>query len=742
MSETSQKITLTGSLRRMFKQSTTALTIRHIKDVRLLCGISELLATGKCRKIYLYETHDPEIVLYVLSAISTVRNVLSRLHIDIWNTDYKKLINLLSESLNAQSETLEHLTIKCRFPNEYLTQAIQILPNKLKVLDLSENRVLICYFRITSKASMAALVSYIETSELECVRLVNCNIKPETLGYFVNLMFEIESPFSLRTIEGVDLSECKEIPKNVRLCLKEPACVTRKRQMNYKDYSKISRYDTSVQFIDHLRNAIFMKRLVGLIVRVWWPPTEDDNRTAFSGRFWPAKVLMVNPIDLVVVVLYDNDEVDHVPCKFVQPLNPFKYGGGYTDNYSYHLLGSTHPRTNSKSNEFKAHNEMLNFKHKNSYDNSFGETDRESNVDSSDLLKTPESLNTDHYKTNINNIVKRSSISGYSVSSVTTRYEEGFLCRNCGYNNNPDYAINHDVNLDSVEKSLGLDDKFGGNLLVPGEFCEFRDPLDKFRNDPSDYIAVVRKVNKTEPLYECVCIYLDNNEVITLHSNDVRRAVVIPWYNWVSLSFKILTDRRINNDGLTPNRYQLGHPNSGINTLNNTIVNSNNIRECINSNFYYLKRLDLAELDEFCPKNPLEMKLIDMNSYLVPISQEVKSHPKLTSIQKCYINHFIVDVSSGKDEETLKIKSLMEYNETLQRELQAERNKNNELQSKFKCILCFETEINCMLDPCSHFSFCHEYVFLFKNFSRCAKNLKNCPVCRQKISKFKILNLT
>eukprot|EP00375_Theileria_parva_P003808 XP_766494.1 hypothetical protein [Theileria parva strain Muguga] len=704
MGETSEKITLRTSLRRMFNESTGALTIRHLTDVRLLYGISDLLLSGKCKTIFLYETHDPEIVLYVLSAVSTARNVLLQLHIDIWNSDNRKFINLLSEALNAQSETLEHLTIKCRFSNEYLTKAIEILPSRLKILDLSENR-------ISTTACIAALVRFIENSDLECVRLVNCNIKPETLGFFVNSMFEIENPFKLRTIEGVDLSECKEIPKNVRSCLKEPACVTRKRQMNYRDYSKISRYDTSVQFIDHLRNVIFMKRLVGVNVRVWWPPTQDDNRTAFSGRFWPAKVLMVNPIDLVLVVLYDNDEIDHVPCKFVQPLNPFKYGGGYTDNYSCHILGSTHPRLNAKSNEFKSHCEMLHLMRKNSDVNSSIEINKDVHMDHSYVYKTPEVLNSDQVKTNIPGIVKSGSTSGCSVSSITTRYEEGFVCRNCGYNNNPDYAVNVDVSLDSVEKMLGLDDKFGGNLLVPGEFCEFRDPLDKFRNDPSDYIAVVTKVNESEPLYECVCIYLDSSELISLHSNDVRRAVVIPWYNWVSLSFKILTDGRIshNSDSITPDRYNLSHTNAYTPNHENSRVDSD-YSECVNSNFFYLKRIDLADLDELCPKNPLEMKLVDLNSYLAPISREVKSHPKLTSNYKPRMNNFIVDVSTGKDEETLKIKSLMEYNETLQRELQAERNKNIELQSKFKCILCFETEINCMLDPCAHFSFCHKYV--------------------------------
>lgn len=52
----------------------------------------------------------------------------------------------------------------------------------------------------------------------------------------------------------------------------------------------------------------------------------------YSGRYWPAKVLQVNTMDKILVVKYDNDELDYVQHTCIQPLSPFKFGGGLSDN--------------------------------------------------------------------------------------------------------------------------------------------------------------------------------------------------------------------------------------------------------------------------------------------------------------------------------------------------------------------------------------------------------------------------
>jgi hypothetical protein len=53
----------------------------------------------------------------------------------------------------------------------------------------------------------------------------------------------------------------------------------------------------------------------------------------------------------------------------------------------------------------------------------------------------------------------------------------------------------------------------------------------------------------------------------------------------------------------------------------------------------------------------------------------------------------------------------------------AELYNQKESSSEKPCIICFENQINVILLPCAHLALC----------SRCAKNLMNCPICRESI---------
>jgi hypothetical protein len=55
-------------------------------------------------------------------------------------------------------------------------------------------------------------------------------------------------------------------------------------------------------------------------VRVWWPPTEDEEKTSYAGMYWPVKVIAVDGAR--VKVEYDNGEEETVQSEHLQPANP------------------------------------------------------------------------------------------------------------------------------------------------------------------------------------------------------------------------------------------------------------------------------------------------------------------------------------------------------------------------------------------------------------------------------------
>jgi hypothetical protein len=57
-----------------------------------------------------------------------------------------------------------------------------------------------------------------------------------------------------------------------------------------------------------------------LQVRVWWPPTDDDDRTDFAGAYWPVSVLKI--LQTGYKVKYDNGEAENVKEEHVHPNDP------------------------------------------------------------------------------------------------------------------------------------------------------------------------------------------------------------------------------------------------------------------------------------------------------------------------------------------------------------------------------------------------------------------------------------
>jgi hypothetical protein len=52
-------------------------------------------------------------------------------------------------------------------------------------------------------------------------------------------------------------------------------------------------------------------------VRVWWPPTDDEDRSGYAGMYWPVTILSV--FGSRVTVKYDNGEEEVVQVEHLQP---------------------------------------------------------------------------------------------------------------------------------------------------------------------------------------------------------------------------------------------------------------------------------------------------------------------------------------------------------------------------------------------------------------------------------------
>ncbi|EDO07865.1 Zinc finger C3HC4 type (RING finger) family protein [Babesia bovis T2Bo] len=825
-----------AALKKLYRRDNSALSLCYIRDDKIVDSLADFIIVNNVKSLYLNAPSNPNVFTKVLQQLAKVKNKFEILHFDLWSNSSAELVNLLSRALNAHSETLLELTLKCRFNSSFLATLFPKMPTNIEILDISENL-------LSDTLFLRPLIDYAKCSELRILKLANCCTRTRIVNDFAKALLKVTTPLALEYIEGVDFTNCEDIPRKVRTNLRDAPADTRKKYMGRPVIGMQPRRGCNVQLLDYIKSSLLMHRLVGSRVRVWWPASSDEHRGAFAGRYWPATVLRTNPIDMIIVVEYDNQEVDHVPCKLVQPESPFLFGGGLNENFLRSLFGSKY--FDSLSEELKSLHSVYGNKKKpppsamrtpqrraslidsssdslslsislssledidqqlleleanqdlsasapvttvyapiHNEDTTLSDTSKlngdevvESSSDqdqapddaicsntvekrpasfegnngnvespSSKILKTEEPTNDDdtscipslnHSSASMPELgldecesssqqdcspevpkqtIVKDDVKDEKCTDITMKpVILNALMRACERRNYK-YAfpgdVSHIANSCSlnVETINGIESQYSGNVLDPGDICEFRDPLDLDGSDPSDYIVVIKEVRTVEPMYRVIYIYHDDEECVDVYSSDVRRLTLLPWYHWVSLVmdierhllfFKGLCDplllhRTYAEFLVCPNKLDLNKP--------------------IN-----------------CPINPLQMPMQTLYARSLDSSHLRTPHPRM-SVTRDY------EMDDGNTVEGLryqlskqqqKMNALRLLYEETRRELEKERDNNARLQAKLNCIICFENRINCVLNPCGHFNFCN----------LCAESCTNCPICRGKIKERKTLNV-
>ncbi|CDR96586.1 hypothetical protein, conserved [Babesia bigemina] len=834
-----------ASLQRMFRGDNATLSLSYVKDKKSVEGLADFLRGGAVRIVNIIDPAHHTIFVHILQELALVSNKLEVLHIDLWSNGDPELIDLITRVLMAHSESLLELSLRCRFGSKFVAQLLPAITAHVEVLDLSENI-------LSDSVFMQPLMDLIKCSDIRVLKLSNCSIRNQVLDQLVARLTTNVCPISLDAIEGIDLASCEEIPKNVRVSLRDPPSKTRKDHMGYADVGTPPQRDSNVQFLDYVKSTLLMNRLVGCRVRVWWPATSDEKRSAFSGRFWPAKVLRVNPIDMIFVVEYDNQEVDRVPCRLIQPESAFLYGGGVNTNFLRSLFGvnyfnqlskelnarpiqlpiigttSAAPKPDSISSMIQSGVDPLtslctDVDNPVSLRHSVGPCDTPyysgppsstcwplhmgcpvdsasnsvtygggappgpllsgdqiyhtpiSNLSKQGSEKRTPLPNSDHYgiHTPVSKVMKSDNHRTLEVmfpsaeqasapakvvtetpdklervappstpvaatgtktpaaSKKTAQVEPGLLSSKehdfitkmldelteSSNRRNSDVYFPKDLShlatecAVNVETITGLDLSTSGNVLQAGDVCEFRDPLDSDGSDPSDYIGVVKELNTKEPLYKVVCIYQDDEDVVELDSNDVRRLSLLPWHLWVALV--MIVERH----GL----------------LNKSLSDRQNLQTTLADCLFCPKRRDPDKPFKGTPPNPLEMQLQSLSEYAAEINKFPNTHPRL---ERGHMNgecdpDSLEGLRYQLRKQQQKLDSLFDLYEKARHELELERELNIDLQAKLNCVVCFEKRINCLLNPCGHFNFC----------SVCAESFAVCPICRRKIVRRQVLSV-
>ncbi|GBE59359.1 zinc C3HC4 type protein [Babesia ovata] len=794
-----------ASLQKMYRGDSATLSLSYVKDKRSVEGLADFLRRADVRVVNIIDPEHPTIFVRILEELALVSNALQVLHIDLWSNGDPELIGLIGRALKAHGDTLLEVSLKCRFGSKFLAQLLPAIPTCVEVLDLSENI-------LSDGAFLPPLVDFVKCSDIRILKLTNCSLRGQALDQLVASITSNLCPISLGAIEGVDLTACEEIPKNVRAVLRDPPTKTRKDHMGYSDLGTQPQRDSNVQFLDYIKSTLLMNRLVGCRVRVWWPATSDEKRSAFSGRFWPAKVLRVNPIDMIFVVEYDNQEVDRVPCRLIQPESAFIYGGGLNQNFLRSIFGvnyfdhlsrelnlrprevqiiganpSAVQKPDSISSMIQSGVDPLtslctDVDNPVSLNLSVGPCDTpyysgptsstswplqmEGAVSSTgdsvskndggapapvlsgdQMYHTPISTlgqqatekrapleDTDHYsilarvtkamKSESHNTLdaafktpeqgnapsnvvaetpeksERNAPASTPVASTGTKTpaatkkvtqgEAGLLpskehdfirkmldeLTEANNRRGTDVIFPRDLthlannSAINIETMAGLDISLSGNVLQPGDVCEFRDPLDSEGTDPSDYIGVVKEVNDKEPMYKVICIYQDDEDVVDLDSNDVRRPSLIPWHLWVALLMNV-------------ERHGL---------LFKSLSDHTNLHYAMADCFFCPKRLDPDKPFKGTPPNPLEMQLQSMTEYAAVVKSFSSTHPRIEkeNQRRNRDPDSVEGLRYQLRKSQQKMDTLLELYEAARQELEQEREVNLELQAKLNCVVCFE----------------------------------------------------
>nr|CEL78086.1 TPA: hypothetical protein BN1205_070310 [Toxoplasma gondii VEG] len=315
----------------------------------------------------------------VVAALEELRSFprLQALHIHLWGLDWTpEMIRLLGQVFAASAATLESVTLRCRVSAPVLTEMLERLPTNVRYLDVSENML------GGDTTVVPVLDTLLRRNAIESLKVSQVGWSRESKELFAKAVENLGVFNCLQWLEGVDLSEWLAIPPQVFMQAAVPgppcssvAATTAPLAHLYGHRSGVSGAPgasraaavalakslpaTTVNYtlLRYLRIRTFLPMLVGKKVRVWWKPTSETQRTDFSGRYWPARVVHGCTDTLVCKLVYDNNEQDFISLRYLQPYHPFKYGGGWgclTDSFPSSSSVSSASSSSSSSQPCKS----------------------------------------------------------------------------------------------------------------------------------------------------------------------------------------------------------------------------------------------------------------------------------------------------------------------------------------------------------------------------------------------------
>ncbi|KEP60088.1 UNVERIFIED_CONTAM: hypothetical protein HHA_219640 [Hammondia hammondi] len=287
----------------------------------------------------------------VVAALEELRSFprLQILHVHLWGLDWTpEMIKLLGQVFAASAATLESVALRCRVSAPVLTEMLERLPTNVRYLDVSENML------GGDTTVVPVLETLLRRNAIESLKVSQVGWSRESKELFAKAVENLGVFNCLQWLEGVDLSEWLAIPPQVfmQAAVPVPPCSSVAATTAPLAHLYGHRYGisgspgasraaaaalakslpaTTVNYtlLRYLRIRTFLPMLVGKKVRVWWKPTCETQRTDFSGRYWPARVVHGCTDTLVCKLVYDNNEQDFISLRYLQPYHPFKYGGGW-----------------------------------------------------------------------------------------------------------------------------------------------------------------------------------------------------------------------------------------------------------------------------------------------------------------------------------------------------------------------------------------------------------------------------
>ncbi|CEL97043.1 unnamed protein product [Vitrella brassicaformis CCMP3155] len=257
---------------------------------------------------------------FILRQLAGCEGCVEKLSIDCWGVAWTPTLQVAFKEACDSNPHLTTLTVRLRLKGLEMVEMLMCVPEKVEVLDIGDNMM--------DKSVIPLLVGMIGRCHLQTLLMDKCGVgnNIDWLNTFYQQLIELPH-IALECLEGLDLSLVADLPIPVRKALKNPSRdKVRLPGAGRTDRSRAMSMWPNGPFIDYIRNRAFSDIVKGQSARVWWPPTEDEAKTDFSGRYWPAKVLRCNPVDLVFTVQYDNSEVENVTARDIQPPSPYHYG--------------------------------------------------------------------------------------------------------------------------------------------------------------------------------------------------------------------------------------------------------------------------------------------------------------------------------------------------------------------------------------------------------------------------------